>query len=539
MTIAALFERQARQTPDHPAIVWQGRQLTYRQLNEQANRLARTLIAQGVGPDHVVGLMAEHKLELMVGLLGILKAGGAFLLLDLDVPIERMKYMLEDSGARIILTERNLRQQTAAFPLVQVIILDDEVVPYDNDCSNPKLLGSSRDLAYVIYTSGSTGKPKGVLIEQRSVVRLVKETNYVQWNADERILQTGALGFDAITFEIFGALLNGGTLYLTDKSVILDSEQLGAFIAENRITTMWLTSPLFNQLSQENSELFTGVRQLLVGGDALSPIHINHVRSKCPELRLINGYGPTENTTFSTTFLIERDYEGSIPIGRPISNSTAYIVNKYNQLQPVGVPGELYVGGDGVARGYANRSELTAETFVPNPFIAGETMYRTGDLAKWLPDGTIEYRGRMDQQVKIRGYRIELGEIEAELMKHPAMKDAVVIAREDANGQKFLCAYIVAEQELGVQEVKALLAQELPSYMVPAYVVQMEKLPLTVNGKIDRRELPEPEGGLDSAPSTQRLAMRRKNGSASSGRTYSVCRRSASATISSCSAATH
>ena len=303
--------------------------------------------------------------------------------------------------------------------------------------------------------------------------------------------------------------------YLTDKSVILDSEQLGAFIAENRITTMWLTSPLFNQLSQENSELFTGVRQLLVGGDALSPIHINHVRSKCPELRLINGYGPTENTTFSTTFLIERDYEGSIPIGRPISNSTAYIVNKYNQLQPVGVPGELYVGGDGVARGYANRAELTAETFVPNPFKVGETMYRTGDLAKWLPDGTIEYRGRIDQQVKIRGYRIELGEIEAELMKHPAMKDAVVIAREYVNGQKFLCAYILAEQELGAQEVKAFLAQELPSYMVPVYVVQMEKLPLTVNGKIDRRELPEPEGGLRSARSTQHRGMKRKKSSLS------------------------
>ncbi len=399
-------------------------------------------------------------------------------------------------------------------------------------------LGTTRDLAYVIYTSGSTGKPKGVLIEQRSVVRLVKETNYVQWSEDERILQTGALGFDAVTFEIFGALLNGGTLYLADKSVILDSDKLGAFIADNRITTMWLTSPLFNQLSQENAELFTGVRQLLVGGDALSPSHINHVRYMCPGLRLINGYGPTENTTFSTTFSIERDYEGSIPIGRPISNSTAYIVNKHNQLQPIGVPGELCVGGDGVARGYANRPELTAETFVPNPFKEGEKMYRTGDLAKWLPDGTIEYRGRIDQQVKIRGYRIELGEIETELMKHPAMKDAVVISREDANGQKFLCAYIVAEQELGAPEVKAFLAQELPSYMVPAYVVQMERLPLTVNGKIDRRELPEPEGGLGLGTEYAAPQYGLKSGSASSGRTYSVCRRSVSAMISSSSAAT-
>ncbi|MEW9702963.1 amino acid adenylation domain-containing protein, partial [Paenibacillus sp. SI8] len=389
LTIAALFERQVRHTPDHPAAVWQDQQLTYRQLNDQANRLARKLMAQGIVPDAVVGLMADNKLELIAGLLGILKAGGAFLLLDLDVPAERKKFMLEDSGARIVLTERHLLEQTEAFATVQTILLGDEDAPTGNNAFDLEQIGGPRDLAYVIYTSGSTGKPKGVLIEQRSVVRLVKETNYVQWHADERILQTGALGFDAITFEIFGALLNGGTLYLADKSVILDSEQLGAFIAEHRITTMWLTSPLFNQLSQENAALFTGMRQLLVGGDALSPSHINHVRSQCPGLRLINGYGPTENTTFSTTFPIERDYEGSIPIGRPISNSTAYIVNKHGQLQPVGVPGELCVGGDGVARGYANRPELTAETFVPNPFAPGERMYRTGDLAKWLPDGTI------------------------------------------------------------------------------------------------------------------------------------------------------
>ncbi|MBD0378730.1 non-ribosomal peptide synthetase [Paenibacillus sedimenti] len=498
LSIAGLFEQQARLTPDHPALVWSGKQLTYCQLNEKANRLARTLMGQGVGPDQAVGLLAERNMELIVGLLGILKAGGAFLLLDLDIPEERMKYMLEDSGARIVLTERHLRQKTAALGAVQVNILDEETGHFDTDGSDLEPKSGPRDLAYVIYTSGSTGKPKGVLIEQRSVVRLVKETNYVQWSANERILQTGALGFDAVTFEFFGALLNGGTLYLTDKSVILDSEKLSAFIAEHRITTMWLTSPLFNQLSQENAGMFAGLRQLLVGGDALSPSHINHVRSKCPGLRLINGYGPTENTTFSTTYPIERDYEGSIPIGRPISNSTAYIVNKYNQLLPVGVPGELCVGGDGVARGYANRPELTAETFVPNPFVEGEVMYRTGDLAKWLPDGAIEYRGRIDQQVKIRGYRIELGEIEAELLKHPAMKDAVVIAREDANGQKFLCAYIVGEQDLGAPEVKAFLSQELPSYMVPAYIVQMEKLPLTANGKIDRRELPEPEGGLGS-----------------------------------------
>ncbi|NOU71105.1 amino acid adenylation domain-containing protein [Paenibacillus sp. LMG 31458] len=496
-TIATLFEKQTVLTPDHPAVVYEDKQLTYRELNERANLLASELRKQGVGAGKVVGLLADRSIELMIGLMGILKAGGAYLLLDLEMPADRIRFMLEDSGAHIVLAQRKLYWMAQVALAEHVIDLDDDAL-YANSGVNENLLslGGPRDLAYVIYTSGSTGKPKGVLIEQRSVVRLVKGTNYVQWSEDERILQTGALGFDAVTFEIFGALLNGGTLYLVDKSVILDSDRLGAFIADNRITTMWLTSPLFNQLSQENAELFTGVRQLLVGGDALSPSHINHVRYMCPSLLLINGYGPTENTTFSTTFSIERDYEGSIPIGRPISNSTAYIVNKYNQLQPIGVPGELCVGGDGVARGYANRPELTAEAFVSNPFKEGETMYRTGDLAKWLPDGTIEYRGRIDQQVKIRGYRIELGEIETELMKHPVMKDVVVIAREDANGQKFLCAYIVAEQELGTPEVKAFLAQELPSYMVPAYVVQMERLPLTVNGKIDRRELPEPEGGL-------------------------------------------
>ncbi|MFD0698798.1 amino acid adenylation domain-containing protein, partial [Paenibacillus sp. GCM10027628] len=325
--ISVLFEEQAALTPDHPAVVCADKQLTYRELNERANQLASALRKQSVGAGTVVGLLADRSIELMIGVMGILKAGGAYLLLDLELPEERLKFMLEDSGSSIVLTQNHLRRKAQATFAEYVIDLNEASVGGRKENLEPQ--SGPRDLAYVIYTSGSTGKPKGVLIEQRSVVRLVKDANYVQWSADERILQTGALGFDAVTFEFFGALLNGGTLYLTDKSVILDSEKLGAFIAEHRITTMWLTSPLFNQLSQENAEMFAGLRQLLVGGDALSPSHINHVRSKCPGLRLINGYGPTENTTFSTTFPIERDYVGSIPIGRPIGNSTAYIVNKY------------------------------------------------------------------------------------------------------------------------------------------------------------------------------------------------------------------
>ncbi|GEB34858.1 non-ribosomal peptide synthase/polyketide synthase [Brevibacillus parabrevis] len=491
LTIQELFEQQAAKTPEHAAVVMDGQMLTYRELNEKANQLAHVLRQNGVGKESIVGLLADRSLEMITGIMGILKAGGAYLGLDPEHPSERLAYMLEDGGVKVVLVQKHL------LPLVgeglTPIVLEEESL-HREDCGNPAIVNGASDLAYVMYTSGSTGKPKGVMVEHRNVTRLVTHTNYVQVRESDRMIQTGAIGFDAMTFEIFGALLHGASLYLVSKDVLLDAEKLGSFLRTNQITTMWLTSPLFNQLSQDNPAMFDSLRALIVGGEALSPKHINRVKSALPDLEIWNGYGPTENTTFSTCYLIEQHFEEQIPIGKPIANSTAYIVDGNNQPQPIGVPGELCVGGDGVARGYVNNPELTAEKFVPNPFAPGETMYRTGDLARWLPDGTIEYLGRIDQQVKIRGYRIELGEIETVLSQQAQVKEAVVAVIEEANGQKALCAYFVPEQAVDAAELREAMSKQLPGYMVPAYYVQMEKLPLTANGKVDRRALPQPSG---------------------------------------------
>jgi len=358
--------------------------------------------------------------------------------------------------------------------------------------------GQTQDLAYVMYTSGSTGQPKGVMVEHKSVVRLVRNTNYIEFEPNDRILQTGAIAFDASTFEIWGALLNGLELYLADKNEILDGAKLGELLEKYGITTMWLTAPLFNQITEDHGNIFKKCRKLLVGGDALSPKHINKIRDINKELVIINGYGPTENTTFSTCFRIDKTYTENIPIGKPISNSKVYIINKQGGLQPIGIAGELCVAGDGLSRGYLGRQQLTEEKFVPNPFFKGERMYKTGDLARWLPDGNIEFLGRKDQQIKISGHRIELGEIENQLLNHEEIREVFVTAKEDTNGNKYLMAYIAGDRPFTLEEIRGYLAKELPYYMIPSYILQLNKLPLTINGKIDRKSLPEPSGSIDT-----------------------------------------
>ncbi|RAP29427.1 Bacitracin synthetase 3 (BA3) [Brevibacillus laterosporus] len=499
------FEEQVEKTPDYIAVISEGNTLTYQELNNRANQVASALRQRGVESNQVVGLLADRSHEMIVAIMGILKAGGAYLGIDPEYPSERISYMLEDCEVKIVLSLRHLA------PLVQeevdLILLDDESL-YQGDATNLSSINHPNDLAYIMYTSGSTGKPKGVMVEHINVVRLVKNTNYVQVKSEDRMIQTGAIGFDAMTFEIFGSLLHGARLYLVNKDILLDTELLGSFLQTNQITTMWLTSPLFNQLSQDNEEMFAGLTDLIVGGDVLSPKHINKVKQKNPSLVIWNGYGPTENTTFSTCFRIDEEFSDNIPIGKPISNSTAYVLDPFNQLQPIGVPGELCVGGEGVARGYINKPELTAEKFVSNPFVLGEQLYRTGDLVRWLPNGTIEYLGRIDQQVKIRGFRIEIGEIESVLARQDKVKESVITVVEDKSGQKALCAYYVSEDNILLSKLREQLAEELPSYMVPTFFVQLEKMPLTPNGKVDRRTLPKPDGELTSgteyvAPSNQ------------------------------------
>ncbi|WP_052586064.1 non-ribosomal peptide synthetase [Bacillus velezensis] len=495
-TISRLFERQAEETPDARAVVYDGQILTYRELNERANRIAAALRSNGVGPESVVALLTGRTTELASGILGILKAGGAYLPIGDDVPRERAEWMLKDCKADILLQSDKLD----GLPLSgKRLFIEDIQTKAGLSSENPEPLGGPESLAYMIYTSGSTGAPKGVMIEQRSVIRLVKNSNYIDFTPKDRLLFTSSLGFDVTTFEIFGPLLNGASLYVSDQETYLDSDILETFIQQNGITTLWLTSSLFNHLSEQNEHVFSGLSRLIIGGEALSPSHVNRVRKTLSHLSIWNGYGPTENTTFSTCFLIEQSYDHSIPIGRPVGNSTAYIINSRGTPQPIGVIGELCTGGDGVARGYFGRPELTEEKFVPNPFVPGERMYRTGDLARWLPDGTIEYAGRMDDQVKIRGYRVELGEIEAALRSLDGVKEAAVSVRTGQSGNKELIAYMSLQTDMDTEKVRSSLSKQLPNYMVPAYMMELEKLPLTPNGKLDRKNLPEPELALQTA----------------------------------------
>ncbi|WP_434517827.1 plipastatin non-ribosomal peptide synthetase PpsC [Bacillus subtilis] len=488
-TISRLFEMQAEQTPNAVAIVSDTQVFTYEDLNSWANQIASVLQIKGVGPDSVVALLTGRTPELIAGMLGILKAGGAYLPIASDLPVERIAYMLSDSGAALLLQSEKTEKQLLDIECEQIIIED---IQKQGKTKNVDSSAGPHSLAYIIYTSGSTGKPKGVMIEQRSVIRLVKNSNYITFTPEDRLLMTSSIGFDVGSFEIFGPLLNGAALHLSDQQTFLDSHQLKRYIEHQGITTIWLTSSLFNHLTEQNEQTFSQLKHLIIGGEALSPSHVNRIRNVCPEVSIWNGYGPTENTTFSTCLHIQKTYELSIPIGRPVGNSTAFILNQWGVLQPVGAVGELCVGGDGVARGYLGRPDLTKEKFVPHPFASGDRLYRTGDLARWLPDGTIEYVGRTDDQVKVRGYRVELGEIESALRQIDGVKEAAVLARTAQTGSKELFGYISVKAGTNAEQVRSLLARSLPNYMIPAYIIEMETLPLTSNGKLNRKALPEP-----------------------------------------------
>ena len=352
---------------------------------------------------------------------------------------------------------------------------------------------SPEGLAYVIYTSGTSGKPKGVMVPHRAIVRLVRDTNFVRLDASDRCLQTGSLAFDASTFEIWGMLLNGGTFSRPPERVILDSVAMSSLIRKHGITTMWLTSSLFNQHVDNDVRLFDGLKSLLVGGEKLSVSHVNTVRAAYPALTIINGYGPTENTTFTTCHRIERTYHEDIPIGKAIANTQVMILDARGELVPVGVAGEICAGGDGLARGYLGDAALTAEKLVPHPFECGQRLYRTGDLGRWTADGTVEFLGRVDDQVKIRGYRVEPAEIEARLREQKDVKDALVLSR-NLDGTRELVAYVLGqERALDVADLRNRLKECLPDYMVPPHVMRLDQWPLNANGKVDRRMLPEPE----------------------------------------------
>ncbi len=454
-SIPALFEAQAAATPERVAVVAGDQALKYAELNARANRLAHHLRGFGVGPEITVGVCLERGLEAVVAILGILKAGGAYLPLDPTYPQERLDAMLEQAAPPVVLTDSRLEDRIT-YSFAQILHVDEFPTLLEGERSdNPPHRAAPGHLAYIMFTSGSTGEPRGVPVTHRNVVRLVKETRFARFDAEETFLQFASLSFDASTLELWAPLLNGGRLAVFPPGLPSLAE-LGRFIEQQGVTSLWLTASLFHLMAEEQRPSLRGVRQLLAGGDVLSPRHVAQVLADHPTLTLINGYGPTENTTFTCcNTLRSGDSVGhTVPIGRPISNTRAYILDEHLRPVPMGVPGELYAGGDGVARGYLKRPELTAERFVPDPFSAtpGARLYRTGDLVRWRPDGSIEFLGRVDRQVKIRGFRIEPAEVEARLLDHPAVHQAAVVVRERTEGDKRLLAYVAADPDLALSE---------------------------------------------------------------------------------------
>ncbi|HEX8092837.1 amino acid adenylation domain-containing protein [Jatrophihabitans sp.] len=505
-----LFEEQVRRAPEALAISWRDQRLSYADVDDRADGLSRALRASGVRPGDLVGLRTGRTPDLVVGALAILKAGAAYLPIDPDYPPGRVEFLLTDSGTRVLITDSPMDFEftgtvldpgatsaapSPAKPEQAAAEAEAEAKAEPDPAAAEPAAGSA--VAYLCYTSGTTGRPKGVRITHRNVVRLVRGVEYSDLGPHTRIMPTGSISFDASTFELWAAMLNGGSLHLVGNDVILSARALSAELTAQRITTLWLTSPLFNQIVEQDPTAFRPLRELFTGGDVLSPAHVAKVLDACPELILINAYGPTENGTYSLTYQLERNDPAraelaSIPIGRPIANSTAYVLDADGGLCPIGVPGELCFGGHGVAAGYLDRPELTAEKFVADPFT-GAVMYRSGDLGRFRPDGVIEFLGRRDQQVKVRGFRIELGEVENVLLSHPDVADAVVTARARRSGaDKYLCGYYVARRP--VSGLRQHLERVLPAHAVPAYLVELAELPLHRSGKVDRSRLPEPDG---------------------------------------------
>ena len=527
-TIQELFEVQVAKTPDNIALMYEDKQLNYRELNWKANQIARLMRNKGVKRGTIVGIMVERSCEMLIGILGILKSGGGYLPIDPEYPEERIRFMLADSGASILLTQSHFLSK---YVFAQEVIDLDNQGNYDGEGTDLKLISEPQDLAYVIYTSGSTGKPKGVMIIHSSVVNIltVLQTSYPLLDTDTYLLKT-TYTFDVSVAELFGWFLSGGKLAILKTKEEKDPQGILAAMKKYQVTHInfvpSMLKAFLDNLNEPETKSFHELKYILVGGEALPSGIVKQFKKMFGAVKFENVYGPTESTIYATRYSVEEVTEAvNISIGKPLQNIKGYILDKDNNLVPVGVPGELCISGAGLALGYLNRPDLTAAKFVDNPFYSNyklqiadsklnqpnlansnfesgilnqksyfnleshSRMYKTGDLTRWLPDGNIEFLGRIDHQVKIRGFRIELGEIESRLCNHGSIREAAVITKEDPNGNKYLCAYLVMEKELTIPEIRGYLSQALPDYMIPSYFMQLKQLPLTPNGKIDRKAL--------------------------------------------------
>ncbi|MEA5498288.1 non-ribosomal peptide synthetase [Limnoraphis robusta Tam1] len=492
-------------TPDAVAVVFEEKKLTYRELNVKANQLAHYLQTLGVKPEVLVGICVKRSLEMIVGILGILKAGGAYVPLDPTYPKERLAFMLEDSSVRVLLTQQKLVEKLPANSARVICLYSDWEEISLHSQENPSSEVQPENLAYVIYTSGSTGKPKGVLIEHKSLVNYttVAIAEY-QIEKSDRILQFSSISFDVSAEEIYTSLTSGATLVLRTDTMLDSFEGFLQKCQNREISVMALPTAYWHELtaflSPKTLALPPSLRLVILGGEKALPERLK-TWFECvgQQVRLLNNYGPTETTVGATIYEVSAADATlrELPIGRPLGNVCTYILDRNGQPVPIGVPGELYIGGVGLARGYLNRPDLTNERFIRNPFNDSPTerLYKTGDQVRYLPDGNIEYLGRIDDQVKVRGFRIELGEIEAALSQHPNLLSVAVVLREDIPSQKSLVAYAVPFQEAAptVGDLRHFLKERLPDYMVPSAFVILESLPLTPNGKVDRKLLPAPD----------------------------------------------
>ncbi|MBR5936635.1 MAG: amino acid adenylation domain-containing protein, partial [Clostridiales bacterium] len=479
-TVVDLFEEQVEKTPDNTAVVFEGTSLTYRELNERANILAHELRELGVRPDDMVAIKAERSLQMIVGIYGILKSGGAYVPIDPTYPEERIQFMLDDCEAKAIVLY-GTEQET------ELAKIDLGREDWTGDRSNPEHVNKPEDLAYCIYTSGTTGQPKGVLLEHHGVVNLGRYMQTeLQISQGEHVLQFANYIFDGSVWEFLLAHMNGAVLYVPMDETIKDMDRMRQYLKDNSINTSYFPPAYYEQGDFELDGY------LVTAG---SQTNKKIIQKAVQNSKYINSYGPTEVTICASNLIYSKNEKTSetVTIGKPISNTKIYILNKEN-LCGIGIPGELCIAGEGLARGYLNRPELTEEKFVKNPFGEGR-MYRSGDLARWLPDGNIEYLGRIDEQVKIRGFRIELGEIESRIREIERVKDCAVIARADASGEKAIYAYYVSEEELSNSEIRDELGKTMPDYMIPSYMMRIEAIPVTRNGKLDKRALPEIEAG--------------------------------------------
>lgn len=490
-TIYRLFEEQAEHTPDNTAVICNEKKITYKELNQKSNNLARLLRENGVKTDRIVGIMAYRSIEMVIAIIAVLKAGGAYLPIDPKLPVDRIQYMLENSKADILLSQPGIMEKIDFNGQVFNIL---DINLYEGNSENTENVNSLNDLAYVIYTSGSTGKPKGVMVEHRGLV------NYIWWaakvylkNEKHNFPLYTTIAFDLTVTSIYTPLITGNSIvvYGEDEKGFL----IGRIIEENKVGIIKLT-PAHLKMIKDMDNSSSNVKRFIVGGEQLETQLSEQIhKSFDGKIEIYNEYGPTETTVGCMIYKydFENDNRAAVPIGIPADNVRIYLLDKYMKPVPENVPGEIYIAGDGVARGYLNREELTAEKFIRSPFDPEEVMYKTGDLARWLPDGNVEFIGRIDHQVKIHGYRIETGEIENLLISYPSVKEAVVLPRDSRNGSKYLCAYIVSSGRVEAKDIKKYLLEQLPQYMVPSQFVQLERMPLTQNGKVDRKALPEPD----------------------------------------------